>query len=47
LRAAVRPSHRPLAIQTPQAVDWASLPEAPEVESRPLSWYDHILEVAR
>jgi len=47
LRAAIRPPRRPLAMQTPLAADWASLPEAPEVESRPLSWYDHILEVAR
>lgn len=47
LRSAVRSPHRPMAIQTPQAADWASLPEAPEVESRPLTWYDHILEVAR
>ncbi len=47
LRAATRLPSRPLAIQTSLPADWTSLPEAPEVESRPLSWYDRILEVAR
>jgi transposase len=40
-----RPARRPVAIQVfPEG--WDDLPAAPEVETRPLSWYDQILEVA-
>jgi hypothetical protein len=42
-----RPARRPMAIQVLPPEDWGSLPAAPEVETRPLSWYDQILEVAR
>lgn len=39
-----RPAKRPVAIQLlPEA--WDDLPPGPEVETRPLSWYDQILEV--
>jgi transposase len=40
-----RPVRRPVAVQVlPEG--WDDLPAAPEVETRPLSWYDQILEVA-
>jgi transposase len=40
-----RPIRRPAAIQTPPAESLAALPAAPEVEARPLAWYDQLLEV--
>lgn len=47
IRSSSRPALRPMAIQMPLAESMTGLPTAPEVEARPLSWYDHILEVAR
>jgi|MudIll2142460700_1097286.scaffolds.fasta_scaffold06570_3 transposase len=40
------PRRRPLAVQLLPPNDWSSLPPAPEVETRPLHWYDQLLEVA-
>ena len=42
-----RPARRPQAIQVLPPEDWGDLPLAPEVESRPLGWYDQVLEVDR
>ncbi len=39
-------ARRPGAIQLPAAQSLAELPAAPEVEARPLVWYDQVLEVA-
>ena len=47
IRSSSRPAKRPMAIQILPPEDWGSLPAAPEVEARPLSWYDQVLEVAR
>ena len=41
------PASGPLAIQVPCTAPTSSLPATPEVEVRPLSWYDDIVEVAR
>ncbi len=49
LRCALRPARRRGAIQVPAPateVDPGFAPPAPEVEARPLSWYDQLLEVA-
>jgi len=47
IRSSSRPARRPSAIQLLSTEGWASLlPPAPEVEVRPLCWYDQILEVA-
>jgi transposase len=40
------PARRPLAIQVSSPQGLASLPLAPQVEARPLCWYDQILEGA-
>jgi transposase len=45
LRCASRPARRRGAIQIPAPQDELFLPAAPEVEARPLVWYDEILEV--
>jgi len=42
-----RPARRPTAIQVLPPEDWGDLPLAPEVEARPLSWYDQVLEVGK
>jgi transposase len=42
-----RPARRATAIQVLPPDDWGDLPLAPEVESRPLAWYDQVLEVGR
>ena len=42
-----RTPSRPTAIQVLPPEDWGDLPLAPEVEARPLSWYDQVLEVVR
>jgi transposase len=47
LRCGSRPARRRGAIQVPAADGDVFLPAAPEVETRPLTWYDQILEVAR
>jgi transposase len=39
-----RPARRPMAIQVLFPEGLASLPAAPEVEARPLCWYDQVLE---
>jgi transposase len=44
IRSSPRSARRPLAIQMPLAESWAALPAAPEVETRPLGWYDWIVE---
>lgn len=41
-----RPAKRPTAIQIALADSLLGLPAAPDVESRPLSWYDQLAEVA-
>jgi transposase len=41
-----RPAKRPTAIQIAPADSLRGLPAAPDVESRPLSWYDQLAEVA-
>lgn len=46
LRCGARPVRRRGAIQVPAPQSEPFLPTAPEVESRPLAWYDQILEVA-
>lgn len=46
LRCGSRPGRRRGAIQLPTPPDGPFLPAAPEVETRPLTWYDQILEVA-
>jgi len=40
------PARRPSAVQLPAPQSLADLPAAPEVEIRPLVWYDQLLEVA-
>jgi transposase len=40
-----RPARRPMAIQVLSPEGLASQPAAPEVEARPLCWYDQVLEV--
>jgi hypothetical protein len=47
IRSNSRPARRSMAIQILPPEDWSDLPVAPEVEARPLSWYDQILEVVR
>lgn len=47
IRSNSRPARRPQAMQVLPPEDWGDLPLAPEVEARPLSWYDQVLEVAR
>jgi len=47
IHGSTRPVKRPGATQEPAPEGWADLPPAPEVETRPLSWYDRVLEVAR
>jgi transposase len=46
LRCASRPARRRGAIQVPAPAAVVDLPPAPEVEARPLSWYDQLVEVA-
>jgi len=46
LRCGSRPVRRRGAIQVPAPPSEPFLPAAPEVETRPLAWYDQILEVA-
>ena len=46
LRCGSRPARRRGAIQVPAPQSEPFLPAAPEVETRPLAWYDQILEVA-
>jgi transposase len=46
IRSGSRPARRPVAIQVPPPEGLADLPAAPEVEARPLVWYDQLLEVA-
>jgi hypothetical protein len=46
LRCGSHPIRRRGAIQIPSPQSEALLPAAPEVEARPLAWYDQILEVA-
>jgi transposase len=45
LRSNSRPVRRPTAIQVSLPESRAGLPIAPQVEARPLSWYDQTLEV--
>jgi transposase len=45
LRAGSRPTRRRGAIQVPAPQSLADLPPAPEVEARPLAWYDQLAEV--
>jgi len=40
-----RPARPPMAVQVPRRDD--GLPPAPEVEVRPLSWYDQVVEAMR
>ena len=47
IHSSSRPPRRPTAIQILPPKDWGDLPVAPEVEARPLSWYDQVLEVLR
>jgi len=47
IQSSSRPARRPTAIQVRPPEDWGDLPVAPEVEARPLSWYDQVVEVAR
>jgi transposase len=46
LRYDSRSAQRPGAVQLPAAQNSGHLPAAPEVEARPLVWYDQVLEVA-
>ena len=46
LRYDSRAARRPVAVQLPAAQSLAELPAAPEVEARPLVWYEQTLEVA-
>jgi transposase len=46
LRCGSRPARRRGAVQVPAPESEPFLPVAPEVETRPLAWYDQILEVA-
>jgi hypothetical protein len=45
IRSGSRPVRRAGAIQLPTPEGLVDLPPAPEVEARPLAWYDQILEV--
>ncbi len=45
LRCTSRPARRRGAVQVPALHSEAFLPAAPEVETRPLVWYEQILEV--
>jgi hypothetical protein len=45
IRSSSRPARRPMAIQVLPPEDWVGLPAAPEVEARPLGWYDQVLGV--
>jgi transposase len=47
IRSSSRPARLPTAIQVLPPEDWGDLPVAPEVEARPLSWYDQVLEVGK
>jgi transposase len=47
IHSSSRPARRPKAIQVVPPDDWGDLPLAPQVEARPLSWYDQALEVGR
>lgn len=47
IRSSSQPTKRPVAIQVVPPEDWGHLPASPEVEARPLSWYDQVLEVVR
>jgi hypothetical protein len=47
IRSNFRPARRPMAIQVLPPEGCGGLPAAPEVQARPLSWYDQILEVAQ
>jgi transposase len=47
IRFRSKPVKRPQANQVLPPEDWGDLPLAPEVESRPLAWYDQVLEVER
>lgn len=40
------PTRRPAATQLPPRQSWDALPIAPQVEVRPLGWYDRVLEMA-
>jgi transposase len=46
LRCGSRPARRRGAVQVPAPHSEPFLPAAPEVETRPLAWYDQVLEVA-
>ncbi len=46
LRCGLRPVRQRGAIQVPAPATVVDLPSAPEVEARPLSWYDQLAEVA-
>jgi len=46
IRPTVRPPRRAVAIQVAPPQDLAGLGPAPEVEARPLVWYDQLSEVA-
>jgi transposase len=46
LRCGSQPARRRGAIQVPAPQGEPFLPAAPEVETRPLAWYDQVLEVA-
>jgi len=46
LRCGSRPARRRGAIQVPAPYNEPFLPATPEVETRPLAWYDQVLEVA-
>jgi transposase len=46
LRCGSRPARRRGAVQVPAPDSEIFLPAAPEVETRPLAWYEQILEVA-
>lgn len=46
LRCTSRPARRRGAIQLPAPQSEPFLPTAPEVETRPLAWYEQVLEVA-
>ena len=46
IRQEPRPTQKPLAMQIVPTESRGGLPAAPQVESRPLSWYDQLVEVA-
>lgn len=47
IHSSCRPPRRATATQVLRPEGWGDLPLAPEVEARPLSWYDQVLEVKR